>query len=135
MPKQMMAVIRSRYDRRNKQSPYVFCADEGEPFRKDQVWVRGMMDRLCKKAGVKRFTFHALRHRIAAILEDSGEASLCLIQNFLGHKRPTTTSEYLKTLDRGATDLANIIDALDEQEDRPKQEGRPSASVKRFKSS
>jgi len=75
-----------------------------------------MMERLCKKAKVKKFTFHAFRHRIAVTLEDTGEATIGMMQQFLGHKRKSTTEDYLKTLDRGAVDLADIIDMVDEKQ-------------------
>jgi len=39
-----------------------------------------------------------------------------MMQEFLGHKRKSTTEDYLKTLDRGAVDLADIIDAEDEKQ-------------------
>ncbi len=72
-----------------------------------------MIERLCKKAGVKKFTFNALRHRMSANLMDSGETTLAMIQEFLGHQRKTTTEDYLKTLDRKAVDVAYIIDSMD----------------------
>jgi len=119
MPKQMHQVIARRHQARNKQVPAVFHRQDGEQWVKDDKWIRHMMDRLCARAGVKRFTFHALRHRIAATLEDSGEATLGMMQEFLGHKRKSTTEDYLKSLDRGAVDLAAIIDAGDDRELRP----------------
>ena len=115
MPRQMRDRLKSRYERRNKQSPFVFCQQNGEPLKKDSKWVRNMLEDLCEKAGVKRFTFHALRHRMSANLMDSGEATLGMIQEYLGHQRKTTTEDYLKTLDRGAIDATDIIDSMDEE--------------------
>ena len=56
---------------------------------------------LCKKAEVKTFTYHALRHFGASKLDNLG-AALTDIQNILGHERATTTDEYLQSL-RGST--------------------------------
>lgn len=80
MPRQMQQVISRRYQSRDKRISYVFHQPNGEPWIKDGKWVREMMDRLCERADVKPFTFHALRHRIAASLEDSGEAMIGMIQ-------------------------------------------------------
>lgn len=118
MPWQMHETLSRRYKNRNKQSSCVFCQPNGDPFTRDCKWIREMMERLCKKAGVKKFTFHAFRHRMSANLMDSGEATLGMIQEFLGHQRKTTTEDYLKTLDRGAADVADIIDSLDRKSEQ-----------------
>ena len=49
---------------------------------------------------------------------DSGEATLGMIQEFLGHQQKTTTEDYLKTLDRGAIDVAVIIDSFDQRSEQ-----------------
>ena len=54
---------------------------------------------LCKRAGVKSFTFHALRHYGATKLASEGVA-ITDIQTLLGHSRPTTTDIYLQSLSR-----------------------------------
>ncbi len=69
-----------------------------------------MMDKLCKKAGVKKFGFHAIRHHVAMVLEDSGKANLREIQKMLRHKRPTTTDHYLKGLSPAMKKVASILD-------------------------
>lgn len=115
MPRQMRDRLKARYKCRNKQSPFFFCQSNEEPFSKDSKWIRNMLEDLCEKAEVKRFTFHALRHRMSANLMDSGEATLGMIQEYLGHQRKTTTEDYLKTIDRGAIDATNIIDSIDDE--------------------
>lgn len=122
MPQQMHEVLKRRYKNRNKESQYVFCRNDGKPFTRDCDWIREMMGRLCKRSNVKPFTFHAFRHRMSANLMDSGEATLGMIQEFLGHQRKTTTEDYLKALDRGAIDVANVIDAMDEGENQSNSE-------------
>lgn len=52
---------------------------------------------LCKRAQVKPFTFHCLRHYGASKLSNAGVA-LTDIQNLLGHQRATTTDIYLQSL-------------------------------------
>ncbi len=51
----------------------------------------------CKKAKVKEFGYHALRHYGASKLADSG-VPLTDIQAILGHTRPTTTDIYLQSI-------------------------------------
>ena len=69
-----------------------------------------MIRSLCEKAGVKRFTFHNLRHWGASKL---GEENVPLqdIQKLLGHTRVTTTSIYIQSL---KPTLIPIISKLEE---------------------
>ena len=55
------------------------------------------MGRICKRAGVKPFGFHAVRHLTASILYKKGY-EVAIIQAILRHKGPNTTEKYLKTL-------------------------------------
>jgi len=85
-----------------KDQPNVFlCLDEphstkafyGEPFRYRLQFMR----RLCDKAGVKQFGFHAIRHLSASILFQKGY-ELGVIQAILRHQSPSTTERYLKSI-------------------------------------
>lgn len=85
-----------------KDSPFVFvCLCKlsfcepyfGKPFKER----RHLMERLCQKAGIKPFGFHAIRHLTASILYHKGN-DVSLIQSILRHKSPTTTNRYLKSL-------------------------------------
>lgn len=53
------------------------------------------MPRLCRKAGVKPFGFHALRHKAAAITFVGG--GLNAAQILMGHSRATTTDIYVRS--------------------------------------
>ena len=84
------------------ESDHVFvCLDEtplsrdyyGKPFQYRLQFMR----RLCDKAKVKRFGFHAIRHLTASCLYRQGN-SVGVIQAILRHKSPSTTERYLKTL-------------------------------------
>ncbi len=85
-----------------KDTEYVFvCTDEtpfcrdyyGKPFRKRQH----LMKRLCKRAGVKRFGLHAIRHLTASVLYQAGQP-VAVIQTILRHKSASTTERYLRSL-------------------------------------
>ena len=73
---------------------FVFPNPEtGRPWFERGKWMR----RLCRKAGVKPFGIHAIRHLTASILADSGEP-IAKIQRILRHKRQATTERYLHQL-------------------------------------
>ncbi len=62
--------------------------------------VSKMMERLCKRAGVKHFGFHAIRHLTASIL-DSKMVPMADIQAILRHKSMEVTAKYVHSI-RGA---------------------------------
>jgi len=99
-----------RWNERDKSSPYVFSKPDGGIYTKNDMCIREMMAKLCLKAGVRKFGFHAIRHHVAMILEDSGKATLREIQKMLRHKRPTTTDNYLKGLSPAMKEVASILD-------------------------
>jgi integrase len=66
-------------------NPVTNCA-----FAERKLWMRG----LCKKAGVKPFGLHSIRHLTASILAAAGVSSMD-IQAVLRHRKLTTTERYL----------------------------------------
>ena len=85
-----------------KDKPYVFLSlnehpgqkeNYGHPFVSNQKFMR----RICKKAGVKYFGFHAIRHLTASILYQQGEP-VANIQAILRHQSAGTTELYLKSV-------------------------------------
>ena len=71
------------------------------------------MRRICKKAKVKPFGFHAIRHLAATVHYNKGQG-LNWLQTFLRHKNATTTEKYLKSLG-----LKLLREGLDEGFKRP----------------
>lgn len=65
----------------------------GDPFTCRQH----LMKRLCKRAGVKPFGFHAIRHLSAVILCKAGKPA-SMIQKILRHQHVSTTEKYLASL-------------------------------------
>ena len=84
-------------------SLHVFSAPDGQPYK----WRQHYMHRLCTRAGVKPFGFHAVRHLSASILARAG-VPLPTIQTILRHKNATTTSRYLHSLGI----VENVLDAV-----------------------
>ena len=73
---------------------YFFCEEYyGKPFKHRQH----LMKKLCEKASVQPFGFHAIRHLSASILYKKGN-SVSVIQSILRHKNPNTTTRYLRTI-------------------------------------
>lgn len=65
----------------------------GEPFK-----VRShFMKTICKRAGVKAFGFHGIRHLTASIMFHEGRP-ITDIQRFLRHTSPSTTERYLRRM-------------------------------------
>lgn len=64
-----------------------------------------VLPRLCKKAGIKPFTFHAIRHYGASYLAQHGYSAKD-IQQLLGHSELRTTEIYLH-------DLKNVAEGVD----------------------
>ena len=77
----------------------------GQPYRQRNH----LMPRLCERAGVKPFGFHALRHKSAAITFVSG--GLNAAQILMGHSRATTTDIYIRSAGL-YTPPSSIQDAL-----------------------
>jgi len=98
----LYGVLSRKWKQRDKSISKVFA------FTPKQV--RCMMDSLCDRAGVKRFGFHAIRHHVLSVINDSGKASMKQIQELAGHKRQTTTEIYLHSLGHATRDAAAILD-------------------------
>ena len=62
----------------------------------------------CKKAKVKVFTYHNLRHYGASLLADAG-VPLTTIQYLLGHEKVTTTDIYLQAISATAKSAVEAL--------------------------
>lgn len=82
--------------KKNARSVFVFCDPNGQPFS-ERRW---LMHRVCKRNKVHYFSFHAIRHLSASMMDRAG-VPLTTIQAILRHKSATTTDRYLHAL-RGA---------------------------------
>lgn len=95
-----------------KDKPNVFLCLDKTPFTREyygQPYKHRLrfMRRLCDKAEVKPFGFHAIRHMTASTLFNQGY-DLGVIQALLRHKSPSTTERYLKSIG-----MERVRDALE----------------------
>jgi site-specific recombinase XerD len=83
----------------------LFCTLSGGPL--DQSYVRHLLPRLAKKAGIERRVHaHGLRHRYASDLIREG-ADLITVRDLLGHASAATTQVYLSRIGAsGAVEFA-----------------------------
>jgi integrase len=95
-----------------KNKPHVFMCLEERPFHFEDYgepykYRAKFMKKICLRAGVKPFGFHAIRHLTASQLYSMGY-SVATIQALLRHKSAGTTERYLRTLG-----LEHIRDAVE----------------------
>ena len=79
--------------KRGPRGLHLFTTEDGDKFTSRQHY----MKRLCKRAGVRPFGFHAIRHLFAVMMYQAGQ-SVATIQAMLRHKSASTTERYLKRL-------------------------------------
>lgn len=112
MTNKLYEIMSQRYARRDESKPWVFwhkyrSRKIGEivagPYKDRKL----IMKNLCKKAGVKYFRFHPLRHAGASLM-DNNCVPIGAIQKILGHENRTTTEIYLhssKNIERQAMEI------------------------------
>ncbi len=105
LTKRLYEILSLRYAERSK--PWVFWNPRtGKPY----VDRKGIMKRLCGKADVPYFRFHALRHAGASLMDNSN-VPMGSIQRILGHKNRTTTEIYLHSLGDGEREAMETFEA------------------------
>jgi len=90
-----------------KVGEYIYCYKAtGKPYR----YRSKLINSLCDKAKVKRFTYHNLRHYGASKLAEAG-VSLTDIQYLLGHQRASTTDIYLQSISESLKDAMKNLES------------------------
>ena len=93
-------------------SDYIYVNDLGQPYRPDYITTHFAY--FLKKHGLRKITFHELRHSCASLLLKNG-VSMKEIQAWLGHSTYNTTANYYAHLDASAKKtvgetMANTLD-------------------------
>ena len=114
MTAKLYHVLLRRYKNRDKTKQWVFWHRYWD--RKEKVWMekpyqdrKGIMRSLCKKANVKYFRFHALRHAGASLMDNSG-VNTGSIQRILGHENRRTTDIYLHSIGDAERDAMDVFE-------------------------
>lgn len=93
--------------KRKKSTGYVFLGTNGKPF--DHHRIAYPLTAVCKKAGLRHFGWHTLRHTFASHLAAKG-APLNAVQALLGHSTIATTMRYAHL---APSTLRAVVDMLD----------------------
>ncbi len=102
MTERLFHILWRRYSQSDPNKPWVFWHTYWSsrtrkkcqgPYGRRKKLLKG----LCKKAGVRYFEFHALRHSSASIM-DNANFPVGTIQKILGHSQRRSTEIYLHTL-------------------------------------
>jgi site-specific recombinase XerD len=112
MSKSLRKILIRKLKACNEEQPWLFSNQEGSQLSKNTI--DKIMPRLCKKADVKLFGLHAIRHHVALQLA-LRNWPLIKIQKFLRHKRATTTDIYLRSLVIIKSEGASIIDEIEQE--------------------
>jgi len=119
MTEELRCALRDRWEVRAEPGGHVFLVEGehdgfgfenqhvGKPFRSRQHWLK----KLCDKAGVQPFGFHAIRHLAAVMLYQAGY-SVATIQAMLRHENAGTTEIYLKRLGLDPGKLRDAIEVV-----------------------
>jgi integrase len=115
MTDKLFEVLTRRFENRDAEKPWVFWHRYWS--QKNGRWIEGpyaerkkIMKTLCKKAGVRYFRYHALRHYGASML-DSAKISIGSIQRILGHESRITTEIYLHSVGEGERHAMDVLNA------------------------
>lgn len=87
-------------------------AKTGEPYTMHQHWIKN----LCVKAGVKRFSYHAIRRLTASALADAN-VPMVTIQALLRHHNLQTTERYVQRI----ADLRPALQVLSKNKKAPEK--------------
>lgn len=85
-----------------------------------------LMASLCKRAGVKHYGFHVLRHFVATYLHDAMKVPTGVIGGILGHQSKRTTEIYLHSIDERARDAMMRLEGLVDGEGLVKPHTEPT---------
>ncbi len=117
---ELYRALKWQWEHRNKNSPYVFTNPKtGEKFVSRRRFLKG----LCKRAGVRSFSFKAFRKFGPSVLNDVHKVSMKKLQTLLRHQNQKTTEIYLKRIDNDLSTPVRLLEKKDTPKDTPKEKG------------
>ena len=119
MTDQLHSVLLRRYAERDPVKPWVFWHryfhnKTGQKMVGPYKSRRRAMRTLCRKAGVRYFGFHALRHSGASVMERAN-VPIGSIQRILGHENRQTTEIYLHSIGQAERQAMAIFEQVRSQ--------------------
>ena len=99
--------LKSELSKIKKTSNYVFVNPKtNEPYTD----IKKSFSNVIKKANIKNFRFHDLRHTVATRLVEKG-IDLTVVQEILGHSKITTTQRYAHPVPQRKLDAIEILNS------------------------
>jgi hypothetical protein len=107
-------VLSRRYQNRDAKKPWVFWRvyedrSTGKKTAGPFQYRKEVLISLCAKANVRYFTYHAIRHAGASLM-DRNNAPIGAIQKILGHENRRTTEIYLHSIDNAEAEAIAIYE-------------------------
>ena len=117
MTDRLYKILSRRYSERDPGKPWVFwhtywSSKTGKKCEGPYGRRKRLMSGLCKKAGVRCFQFHALRHSAASLME-SRNIPIGSIQRILGHSSRMTTEIYLHQIAQADRHAIKVLEQAD----------------------
>jgi integrase len=114
MTGKLREVLFRRFQDRDAKKPWVFWRvyvdrKTGNKMARPFEYRGEILGSLCEKAQVRYFTFHAIRHAGASIM-DRNNAPIGAIQKILGHENRRTTEIYLHSIDDAEAEAIAIYE-------------------------
>jgi integrase len=116
------AEVADRLWKRKKVTGFVYLDADGMPFTEERLNPR--LATLCKKVGLRKITWHILRHTFATHVMMQGAAANT-VQMLLGHASITTTMRYAHV---PSSSLREAIQLLSQKRDTREALGQPVVS-------
>jgi integrase len=92
---------------RHQQSDYVFCKHKGLPLARQNMWE--LLDEICRKAQLRHFGWHSLRHTFASHMVMKG-VPLRAVQELLGHASIEMTMRYAHLAPATLVEAVGVFD-------------------------
>jgi integrase len=70
-----------------------------------------IMRTICKRAGIRHFGFHSIRHFVASLLHDAMKISVPQVSKLLRHQSKATTERYLQVIDSGSREAMQSLES------------------------
>jgi integrase len=103
-------VLRDLWQKRT-QDEYVFVSPRTGGRYTDRF---ELMRRICERAGVRRYTYHTIRHFVASYLYDKEKRPLPEISKLLRHTNYQTTERYLQLVDPNLRETMRLLEGVTE---------------------